>query len=274
VDRGDRFLGTLTLARLLTDDPEKLVGACLDPDATRIAPDLPAREVSQLFRDRDLLSAPVVDERGLLLGRITVDDVVDVIAEEAAHEVMAGAGLRDEEDVFAPVLPATRRRLLWLAINLLTASIGGLVVQRFEATIEKVAALAVLMPIVSSMGGIAGTQTVTLIIRGLALGQVQWRDARWLLLREVGISALTGSAMALIVGGITIAWLGTWTIAPIIGAAMLVNLLAAAIVGVTVPLVLRRLSIDPALSAGVILTMFTDCIGFATLLGLGTLFLV
>jgi magnesium transporter len=274
VDRGDRFLGTLTLARLLTDDTDKLVGACLDPDATRIAPDLPAREVSQLFRDRDLLSAPVVDERGLLLGRITVDDVVDIIAEEAAHEVMAGAGLRDEEDVFAPVLPATRRRLLWLAINLLTASIGGLVVQRFEATIEKVAALAVLMPIVSSMGGIAGTQTVTLIIRGLSLGQVQWRDARWLLLREVGISALTGSAMAVIVGGITIAWLGTWTIAPIIGAAMLVNLLAAAIVGVTVPLVLRRLAIDPALSAGVILTMFTDCIGFATLLGLGTVFLV
>jgi magnesium transporter len=274
VDRGDRFLGTLTLARLLTDDLDKQVGACLDPDATRIAPDLPASEVSQLFRDRDLLSAPVVDEQGLLLGRITVDDVVDVITEEAAHEVMAGAGLRDEEDVFAAVLPATRRRLLWLGINLLTASMGGLVVQRFEGTIEKVAALAVLMPIVSSMGGIAGTQTVTLIIRGLALGQVQWRDARWLLWREVGISALTGSAMAVVVGAITIAWLGTWTIAPIIGAAMLINLLVAAMVGVMVPLTLRRLNIDPALSSGVILTMFTDCIGFATLLGLGTLFLV
>jgi magnesium transporter len=274
VDRSDRFLGTLTLARLLTDDLDKLVGACLDPDATRIAPELPAREVSQLFRDRDLLSAPVVDEQGLLLGRITVDDVVDVITEEAAHEVMAGAGLRDEEDVFAAVLPATRRRLLWLGLNLLTASMGGLVVQRFEGTIEKVAALAVLMPIVSSMGGIAGTQTVTLIIRGLALGQVQWRDARWLLWRELGISALTGTAMAVVVGGITIAWLGTWSIAPIIGTAMLVNLFAAAIVGVMVPLTLKRLAIDPALSAGVILTMFTDCIGFATLLGLGTLFLV
>jgi magnesium transporter len=274
VDRSDRFLGTLTLARLLTEDTDKLVGACLDPDATRIAPEQPAREVSQLFRDRDLLSAPVVDEQGLLLGRITVDDVVDVITEEAAHEVMAGAGLRDEEDVFAPVLPATRRRLVWLGLNLLTASMGGLVVQRFEGTIEKVAALAVLMPIVSSMGGIAGTQTVTLIIRGLALGQVQWRDARWLLWREIGVCALTGTAMALVVGGITIAWLGTWTIAPIIGTAMLVNLFAAAVVGVMVPLTLKRLSIDPALSAGVILTMFTDCIGFATLLGLGTLFLI
>jgi magnesium transporter len=273
VDRSDRFLGTVTLASLLTEDPDKLVEACLDVEAPRIAPDTPAREVSKLFRDRDLLSAPVVDEQGLLLGRVTIDDVVDVIAEEAAHEVMAGAGLRDEEDVFAGVLPATRRRLLWLAINLFTASLGGLVVQRFEGTIEKVAALAVLMPVVSSMGGIAGTQTVTLIIRGLALGQVEWRDARWLLLREIGISALTGTAMALILGLITIAWLGTWSIAPIIGAAMLVNLLTAAFVGVMVPLTLRRLSIDPALSAGVILTMFTDCIGFATLLGLGTLFL-
>jgi magnesium transporter len=273
VDRSDRFMGTVTLARLLTDDPDKLVGASLDPDAPRIAPDLPASEVSQIFRDRDLVSSPVVDEHGLLLGRITVDDVVDVITEEAAHEVMAGAGLRDEEDVFAPVIPATRRRMLWLGINLITAILAGLVVQRFEGTIEKVAALAVLMPIVASMGGIAGTQTVTLIIRALALGQVQWRDARWLLLREMGVSALTGLSMSVILAAITVAWLGTWKIAVIIAAAMLTNLLAAAIVGVMVPLTLRRLHIDPALSAGVILTTFTDCIGFATLLGLGAIFL-
>ena len=273
VDRHDRFLGTITLSRLLTEDPETLVGASLDADAPRIAPEMPASEVSQIFRDRDLVSAPVVDETGRLLGRITIDDVVDVIAEEAAHEVMAGAGLRDEEDVFASIVPATRRRIVWLAINLFTASLGGLVVQRFEGTVEKVAALAVLMPVVSSMGGIAGTQTVTLIIRGLALGQVQWRDARWLLWREIGVSALTGLAMALILGGITIAWLGTWKVAPIIGAAMVINLFTAAVIGVMGPLTLRRLSIDPALSAGVILTTFTDCIGFATLLGLGTLFL-
>jgi magnesium transporter len=273
VDRHDRFMGTITLSSLLTGDPETLVGAALDPEAPRIAPEMPAGEVSQIFRDRDLVSAPVVDETGTLLGRITIDDVVDVIAEEAAHEVMAGAGLRDEEDVFASIVPSTRRRILWLGINLFTAMLGGLVVQRFEGTVEKVAALAVLMPVVSSMGGIAGTQTVTLIIRGLALGQVEWRDARWLLWREVGVSALTGMAMAVIVGGITIAWLGTWKVAPIIGAAMVVNLFTAAVVGVMVPLTLRRLSIDPAMSAGVILTTFTDCIGFATLLGLGTLFL-
>jgi magnesium transporter len=273
VDRSDRFLGTITLSRLLTADPDNIVGASLDTEAPRIAPDVAASEVSQLFRDRDLVSAPVVDEQGVLLGRITVDDVVDVITEEAAHEVMAGAGLRDEEDVFAPVLPATRRRMLWLGINLITAILAGFVVQRFEGTIEKVAALAVLMPIVASMGGIAGTQTVTLIIRSMALGQVEWRDARWLLLREMGVSALTGLAMSVILAAITVAWLGTWMIAVIIAVAMLTNLLAAAIVGVMVPLTLRRLHIDPALSAGVILTTFTDCIGFATLLGLGAIFL-
>jgi magnesium transporter len=273
VDRSDRFLGTVTLARLLTDDPDNQVGASLDTEAPRIAPELSASEVSQLFRDRDLVTAAVVDNSGLLLGRITVDDVVDVIAEEAAHEVMAGAGLRDEEDVFAPVLPATRRRMLWLGIHLITAILAGVVVQRFEGTIEKVAALAVLMPIVASMGGIAGTQTVTLIIRSMALGQVEWRDARWLMLREMGVSVLTALAMSVILAAITVAWLGTWKIAVVIVLAMVTNLLAAAMVGVMVPLTLRRLHIDPALSAGVILTTFTDCIGFATLLGLGALFL-
>jgi len=274
VDRADHFLGTLALSRLLTSDPGEAVGKCLDPDVPRIAPDLPASEVAQLFQDRDLVSAAVVDEDGHLLGRITIDDVVDVIAGEAAHEVMASAGLRDEEDVFASVLPASRRRLLWLAINLVTAFLAGLVVQRFEGTIEKVAALAALMPIVASMGGISGTQTVTLIIRGIALGQVEWHDTRWLLLREIGVSALTGAAIALIVGLVTWWWLDTWKIALIVAAAMVVNQTMAAVIGVLVPLTLRRMRVDPALSAGVVLTTFTDVIGFFALLGLGTLFLV
>ncbi|MEJ0099322.1 MAG: CBS domain-containing protein [Pseudomonadota bacterium] len=204
VDRSDRFLGTLTLARLLTDDTDKLVGACLDPDASRIAPELPAREVSQLFRDRDLLSAPVVDEHGLLLGRITIDDVVDVIAEEArarsdgrcrparrGRRVRRRAARHAAPPAVAGHQPGHRQH-------------GRPCSAAFRGTIEKVAALAVLMPVVSSMGGIAGTQTVTLIIRGMALGQVQWRDGRWLLLREVGISALTGMAMAVILGAITV----------------------------------------------------------------------
>jgi magnesium transporter len=273
VDRRNRYLGTVPLARLLTAEPERSVADHLDIDSPRIAPELAANEVARLFQDRDLVSAAVVDAEGQLLGRITVDDVVDVISEEAAHSVMSMAGLHDEEDVFAGVIVSTRRRLLWLGINLVTAFMAAAVVRPFEGTIEKVAALAALMPIVASMGGIAGTQTVTLIIRGLALGQVQWANARWLLFKEIAVGAFNGLIWAIVVAAVTVSWFGTWKIAAIIGAAMVVNLLVAAIVGVVVPLTLRRLRIDPALSAGVILTTFTDCIGFATLLGLGTLFL-
>ncbi|MEJ0085418.1 MAG: magnesium transporter [Pseudomonadota bacterium] len=273
VDRNDRYLGTLALTTLLTEDPEKPVGDLIDPEAPRIAPVTPAHDVARLFQDRDLVSAAVVDDTGRLLGRITVDDVVDVIREEAAHEVMSAAGLRDEEDVFAGVFPSTRRRLVWLGINLVTAFLAAAVVSRFEGTIEKVAALAALMPIVASMGGIAGTQTVTLIIRGIALGQVEWVNARYLLWKEIAVGGLNGIIWAVIVGSVTIVWYGTWKISAIIAAATLINLLCAAAVGVIVPLLLRRMRIDPALSAGVILTTFTDCIGFATLLGLGALFL-
>jgi len=274
VDRNDIYRGTVTLTRLLTEDPEKPVGDILDPEAPRIAPETTNNEVARLFQDRDLVSAAVVDTGGRLLGRITVDDVVDVIREEAAHEVMSSAGLRDEEDVFAGVIPSTRRRLVWLAINLATAFLASAVVSRFVGTIEKVAALAALMPIVASMGGIAGTQTVTLIIRGMALGKVEWVNAKWLLWKEIAVGGLNGLAFAIIVGSVTVLRYGVWNLAAIIAAAMLVNLLAAALVGVLIPLLLRRMRIDPALSAGVILTTFTDCIGFATLLGLGTLFLV
>ena len=274
VDRDDRYLGTIALTSLITGDPEAMVGDNLDAEAPRIDPATAAHEVSQLFQDRDLVSAAVVGAEGRLLGRITIDDVVDVIRQEAEHSVMSMAGLQDEEDLFAGIVPSTQRRLLWLGINLVTAFMAAAVVKSFEGTIEKVAALAALMPIVASMGGIAGTQTVTLIIRGLALGQVQWSNARWLLFKEVAVGGVNGLLWALVVGAITVVWFDTWQIAVIIAAAMLINLLAAAAVGVLVPLALRRFEIDPALSAGVILTTFTDCIGFATLLGLGAIFLV
>jgi len=274
VDRDDRYLGTVPLTRIITGDPEDTVGESLDTEAPRIEPETAAHEVAQLFQDRDLVSAAVVSADGKLLGRITVDDVVDVIREEAEHSVLSMAGLQDDEDLFAGIVTSTRRRLLWLGINLVTAFMAAAVVKNFEGTIEKVAALAALMPIVASMGGIAGTQTVTLIIRGLALGQVQWSNARWLLFKEVAVGGVNGLLWAVVVGAVTIVWFDTWQIAIIIAAAMLINLLAAAAVGVLVPLALRRFDIDPALSAGVILTTFTDCIGFATLLGLGAIFLV
>jgi magnesium transporter len=273
VDRDDRYLGTIALTSLITGDPEATVGESLDAEAARIDPSTAAHDVAQLFQDRDLVSAAVVDSGGRLLGRITIDDVVDVIREEAEHSVLSMAGLQDDEDLFAGIVPSTRRRLLWLGINLVTAFLAAAVVKTFEGTIEKVAALAALMPIVASMGGIAGTQTVTLIIRGLALGQVQWSNARWLLFKEIAVGGLNGLLWALVVGIVTVFWFDTWQIAGIIAAAMLINLLAAAAVGVLVPLALRRLEIDPALSAGVIITTFTDCIGFATLLGLGAIFL-
>ena len=273
VDREDRYLGTVALARLLTEDPEHSVAQSLDAEAPRIDAAMPSNEVARLFQERDLVSAAVVGEDGKLLGRITVDDVVDVIREEAEHSVLSMAGLRDEEDLFDGIVPSTRRRLLWLGINLITAFMAAAVVKSFSGTIEKVAALAALMPIVASMGGIAGTQTVTLIIRGIALGQVQWSNARWLLFKEIAVGGLNGLIWAAVVGAVTYVWFDTWRIALIIGAAMLTNLLAAATVGVAVPLALRRMNIDPALSAGVILTTFTDCIGFATLLGLGAIFL-
>jgi magnesium transporter len=273
VDRDDRYLGTIALTRLITGDAEATVGQSLDAEAARIDPSTAAHDVAQLFQDRDFVSAAVVDAEGRLIGRITIDDVVDVIRDEAEHSVLSMAGLQDDEDLFAGILPSTRRRLLWLGINLVTAFLAAAVVKTFEGTIEKVAVLAALMPIVASMGGIAGTQTVTLIIRGLALGQVQWSNARWLLFKEIAVGGLNGLLWALVVGLVTVYWFGTWQIAAIIAAAMLINLLAAAAVGVLVPLALRRLEIDPALSAGVIITTFTDCIGFATLLGLGAIFL-
>lgn len=273
-DRRNRYLGVVPLTRLLTEDLERMVGDCVDGEAPRIDPATPAHEVSLLFEDRDLVSAAVVSADGRLLGRITVDDIVDVIREEAEHSVLSMAGLREEEDMFAPVVPSARRRLVWLGTNIMTAFLGAFVVANFEYTIEKVAALAALLPVVSSMGGIAGTQTVTLLIRGLALGKVEWSNARWLLFKEIAVGGLNGMIVAAAVAAITFVLFGRWQIAAIIAAAMLMNLLAAAAVGVLIPLALRRLRIDPALSSGVILTAFTDCIGFATLLGLGTIFLL
>ncbi len=273
VDRHDRYLGALPLTRLLTVDPDHVVSAEMDPEVAPIAPQTPASEVARLFESHDLLSAAVVADDGRLLGRITIDDVVDVVREQAEHPALAAAGLEDEDDVFAGVRKSARRRALWLGINLLTAFLASWVVGLFEATIDKVVALAVLMPIVASMGGIAGTQTVTLIIRGIALGQVQTSNARWLFFKELAVGALNGMVWATAVAIATWAWFGTWDVAAVIFAAIVINLIAASIAGVLIPLTLRRLRIDPALAGGVILTTVTDVVGFAALLGLGTLFL-
>ena len=273
VDRNDRYLGALPVTRLLTADPESTVSAQMDPEAAPIPPEMPAGEVAALFESRDLLSTAVVSADGRLLGRITVDDVVDVVREQAEHASLAAAGLEDEEDVFAGVRKSARRRALWLGINLVTALFASWVVGLFEATIEKVVALAVLMPVVASMGGIAGTQTVTLIIRAIAVGQVQPSNARWLFFKELGVGALNGLAWAAVIAVATWAWFGTWDVAGVIFVAIVINLIFAAMAGVLIPLTLKRLRIDPALAGGVILTTVTDVVGFAALLGLGSIFL-
>lgn len=274
VDRHDHYLGALPVVRLLTADPESTVIDQMDPEVAPIPPEMAADEVAQLFESRDLLSAAVVASDGKLLGRITVDDVVDVVREQAEHAALAAAGLDDDDDVFAGVRKTARRRALWLGINLLTALLASWVVGLFEATIEKVVALAVLMPVVASMGGIAGTQTVTLIIRGIALGRVHATNARWLFFKELGVGAVNGLLWATAVGLATWFWFGTWDVAAVIFVAIVINLIAAGVAGVLIPLTLKRLHIDPALAGGVILTTVTDVVGFAALLGLGAAFLV
>jgi magnesium transporter len=273
VHRDDRYLGALDVTRLLTDDPDRTVAEAMDSSIAGISAETSANEVTKLFEHRDLVSAAVVGADGKLLGRIIVDDVVDVIREQADHSVKSLANLQDEEDLFSAIVPSTRRRAVWLGVNLLTAFLASGVVAIFEGTIDRVVALAVLMPIVASMGGIAGTQTVTLIVRGLALGQVAWGNTRWLLMKEISVAALNGLVWAIVVGAFTMVIYDQWKLAGIIFAALIINLLAAAIVGVTVPLFLKKIRVDPALASGVILTTFTDCIGFAALLGLGTMVL-
>jgi magnesium transporter len=246
----------------------------MDREAVVVPADMEDGEVATLFENRDLLSAAVVESDGRLIGRITVDDVVDVIREEGEHTVMSMAGLDEDTDMFAPVMESTRRRAVWLGVNLATAFIAAWVVGLFQATIDKVVALAVLMPVVASMGGIAGTQTLTLMIRGLALGQVQSSNTRWLLAREIAVSLINGVAWSLVVATATLIWFRSWELGGIIALALMANLLAAALAGVTIPLALQRLKIDPALAGGVVLTTVTDVVGFMAFLGLGALLLV
>jgi len=216
----------------------------------------------------------VVDDRNRLLGRITVDDVVDVIRDEAEHSVLSMAGLSEERDIFAPVVQSGRRRGVWLGVNLATAFLASWVIGRFTATLDQIVALAVLMPIVASMGGIAGSQTLTLVIRGQALGQVGRTNIRWLLNRELAVALLNGLVWSLVVAAIAVLWFHDYAIGAVIAAALIINLLCAAAAGVVIPFVLRQLDVDPALAGGVILTTITDVIGFVAFLGLATKFLL
>ncbi len=272
VNRSNEFIGILPINKLLVSDPQQTVREVMSTEVHIIPATMHDSDVAKLFERHDLVSAPVVDAAGQLIGRITIDDVVDVIREAADHSLMSMAGLDEEEDTFAPALKTSRRRAVWLGINLLTALAASAVIGLFDKTIEQVVALAVLMPIVASMGGIAGSQVLTLVIRGQALGQLSNANFRWLFNRELAVAAINGLLWALVIAAITMLWFRDPGIAVIIGSAIIINLLIAAMTGAALPLLLKTWGIDPALAGGVILTTVTDIVGFMSFLGLATLF--
>lgn len=274
VDRENQYLGSLFLARVLTHDPQKTVDQVMSTDALPIPAHTSSSEVVWEFENRDLLSAPVVDENYRLVGRITVDDILDVIREEAEHSLMSAAGLDEEDDMFAPVVKSARRRALWLGINLATAFLAASVVDLFQTTLDKIVLLAVLMPVVPSMGGVAGIQSLTIITRALALGQIDKTNAFRILRKEIFVGLLNGMIWAAVVGVFTYFWFHDWRIGGVIAGAMIINLFIAASTGFAIPLLLKRLAIDPAIAGGVVLTTITDVVGYMTFLGLGALFLL
>lgn len=274
VSRRHQYLGRIALQSLLTGEPNTPVNQLIDDEQPAIGVEESEGSVARQFSDHDWLSAPVVDDNNILLGRITIDDVVDIIREQAEHQALSAAGLDEEEDLFSPVLRATRRRLLWLTINLATAFLASWVVGRFEGTIQKIVALAVLMPIVAGMGGNAGTQVLALMVRGLALGQVGFSNYLTLLWKELKVATLTALGLDVILGAVVQLWFGDWGLTAVISSALLINQLAAATAGVLIPLGIRRLGFDPALASTIFLTTVTDVMGFFAFLGLATLLLL
>ncbi|AQM18743.1 magnesium transporter [Vibrio anguillarum] len=271
IDDESKLIGHLSLTTLLTTQPDIPVSEVMDDADEAILVTTSDSDVASLFERRNWVSAPVVDENQHLVGRITIDDVVDIIREDAEHSMMSMAGMNDDEDTFAPVVKSARKRTIWLGANVLAALAAASVSNMFEETLDQMAAIAVLMTIVPSMGGVAGNQTVALVIRGLALGHIGDSNQRELLFKEAAIGFLNGIMWATIIGGIVVAWKGNWMLGGIISAAMMANLLIAGIAGVTIPILLKKMKIDPALAGGMALTTVTDVVGLSVFLGLATI---
>jgi magnesium transporter len=274
IDRQGRYLGSLKLSDLLTSDLNSMVSDLMDTTSITIPVDLHESQVALEFEHHDLVTAPVIDSDRHLLGWISVDDVVDVIRDEAEHTVLTMAGLDEEEDMFAPIFQSARRRWIWLGVNLVTAIMASFVLYAFEPTLDQIVATAVLFPIVMSMGGIAGTQTLTLMIRGMATGQVSASNTPALLRKELAVGLLNGIVFSIVVATIAIFWYDDMLLGLVMAAAILLNLLAGALAGALVPVVLKRMSIDPALAGGVVLTTVTDVIGILAFIGLATFILL
>ena len=274
VDRNFNYLGSLLITSLLTKEPERMVETLINNDFSKpVSADTDETEVALLFEQRNLISAPVIDENNQLVGRITIDDVVDVIRDQAEHSVMSMVGLDEDEDVFAPIIQSSKRRSVWLGVNLVTAFIAVYFIGLFEATLQQKIALAILMPVVASMGGIAGTQTLIIVTRGIATGRVTTANIKTLINKEVAVSGLNGIIWSIVIGLITYYWFADLLLSLIIALAIITNLVVAAFSGAFLPLLLSKLKIDPALAGGVILTTITDVIGFVAFLGLAALFI-
>ncbi|GAA3541992.1 magnesium transporter [Zobellella aerophila] len=274
VDKDNRLLGDMSLASLVVQAPATTVAEAMDTQVEAIPLTMSDVEAANLFERHDWLSAPVVDENGILLGRITIDDVVDIIREEGEHSMMGMAKMDVDEDTFAPVLPSAKRRTIWLTVNLCTALIAASVSNMFEATLSQLATLAILMTIVPSMGGIAGNQTLALMIRGMAVGHISDSNARWLLTKEALVGLINGLIWALAIAVVVSIWKDSIAIGLVIAAAMFINLAVAGLAGALIPLVMRRFNIDPALAGSMALTTITDTVGLLSFLGLATLLLL
>ncbi|GLX77933.1 magnesium transporter MgtE [Thalassotalea insulae] len=273
VDRQDHFIGAVSLTAIVTSKPEEVISSLIDEEITAINVEMPETEVAQLFERYDWVSAPVIDEEKHLLGRITIDDVVDIIREEAEHSMMSMAGLDDEADTFAPIVKSTQQRSIWLGVNLVTALMAVAVSSMFEEILGQLAILAILNTLVPSMGGVAGNQTLTLVIRGIALGHVGESNSKALLYKELAVGFLNGIIWALLIATVVALWKQDMVLGGVIAFAMLMNLTAAGIAGVSIPLILKKMDIDPALAGSVILTTITDVVGIFAFLGTATLFL-
>ena len=275
VNRNDEYLGALKLVDLFLEDKNKPIETIMDESVKAMLADVDVKQVAMDFQNLDLISMPVIDEKNRLLGQITVDDVVDVIQDQVNSEIFNMAGLDDEDDIFAPVILSTKRRAVWLGMNLITAFVVAGAIGLFQEILQQIVILAVLMPIVASMGGVAGNQTLILVIRGIAMGKIQRSNARKLLVKESSVALLNGLTWSIVVSVLAVVlFQTTWEIGLIVGAAMLLNIFASAIAGVSIPFLLKKMGIDPALAGGVLMITLTDVLGFVTFLGLATLFLL
>ena len=272
VSRENKYLGSLLISTIVVSDPSLNVRELMETGIQPLAANLNDKDISRLFEQNDWVSAPVVDNELKLIGRITIDDVVDVIMEDADQNFLGMAGIA--EDTFAAPARAARSRILWLSINLLTAFIASMTISLFQATIDQIVYLAILMPIVASMGGVAGTQTLTIMIRGLTLQQINQSNLKWLYKREVAVSIVNGILLSVLVGGITYLWFNDIIIATLICVAMVTNLICSAVAGIFIPIILRKFNQDPAIAGSVVVTTVTDVIGFFSFLGLATFFLI